>query len=197
MPSTTPSPDRAGAPPTIAEVAGGAVTPDVEEWRDVPGYEGLYAVSDSGQVKSLARTIEGKRSRRVEERLLKPMVAQGGHLQVELRSGGLPRWVPKIHQLVLLAFVGPYPEGMEVRHLDGDPANNRLDNLRYGTRSENMYDRVRHGNHPNANKTHCPEGHPYDAENTYVYPGNGRRGCRVCIKAHAKDYYLRRKGAEQ
>lgn len=55
------------------------------------------------------------------------------------------RYVQSVHVLVLLAFVGPCPEGMECRHLDGNPANNRLDNLCWGTGSENWNDKRRHG----------------------------------------------------
>lgn len=50
-----------------------------------------------------------------------------------------------IHQLVTEAFVGPRPTGSEVRHLDGNPANNRASNLAWGTRRENMADARRHG----------------------------------------------------
>jgi DNA-binding transcriptional regulator YiaG len=49
-----------------------------------------------------------------------------------------------VHRLVMLAFVGPCPAGHEVRHINGDPSDNRLVNLRYGTRSENQKDRARH-----------------------------------------------------
>jgi hypothetical protein len=45
----------------------------------------------------------------------------------------------------MLAFVGPRPPGLEIRHLDGDPGNNALNNLRYGTRSENLVDKSYHG----------------------------------------------------
>jgi hypothetical protein len=64
---------------------------------------------------------------------------------IKLRREGrrLSRFV---HALVLLAFVGSRPAGMETRHLDGDGLNNRLDNLRYGTSKENGEDMVRHGN---------------------------------------------------
>ncbi len=51
----------------------------------------------------------------------------------------------QIHRLVLEAFVGPCPEGMECRHLDGDGTNNRLENLAWGTPKENSADRRRHG----------------------------------------------------
>jgi HNH endonuclease len=54
-----------------------------------------------------------------------------------------------VHRLVLEALVGPAPEGdrVEVRHLDGDPTNNRLANLKWGTNLENALDRIRHGSH--------------------------------------------------
>ncbi len=50
-----------------------------------------------------------------------------------------------VHRLVLEAFVGPCPEGMECRHLDGNPRNNRVENLRWGTHRENRQDMERHG----------------------------------------------------
>lgn len=50
-----------------------------------------------------------------------------------------------VHQLVALTFLGPRPKGQEVRHLDGNPLNNRADNLAYGTRTENIYDVMRIG----------------------------------------------------
>lgn len=89
-----------------------------------------------------------------------------------------------IHGLVLAAFDGPRPDDLETRHLDGNPTNNRLSNLIYGTGTENQLDRVRHGRHENAIKTHCPQGHPYDEANTYRIPSKPRnRYCRACQKA--------------
>jgi hypothetical protein len=79
----------------------------------------------------------------------------------------------------MLAFVGPYPEGMEIRHLDGNPENNALENLKYGTRSQNIQDQIRHGVHHFKSKTHCKHGHPYDEANTY-YCSRGWRQCRQC-----------------
>lgn len=63
---------------------------------------------------------------------------------VNLRRDGKPRPFA-VHALVLEAFVGPRPEGMECRHLDGDPTNNALANLAWGTRAENIADKRRHG----------------------------------------------------
>lgn len=51
----------------------------------------------------------------------------------------------KIHVLVLNAFVGDRPVGLEARHLDGDPTNDHLSNLKWGTQAENYDDRRRHG----------------------------------------------------
>lgn len=90
----------------------------------------------------------------------------------------------KVHRLVLQAFVGPCPDGQQVRHLDGDKENNNLRNLRYGTGAENTADKVRHGTMPQLNVTECPEGHEYTKENTYEY--KGRRTCRECQRARSR-----------
>lgn len=95
------------------------------------------------------------------------------------------------HQAVMLAFVGPRPNGQEIRHLDGDPSNNRRSNLRYGTHAENMRDALDQGTWRNQNlpKTHCPQGHPYDEANTYFHvnkrTGWKNRQCRACRTARA------------
>ena len=103
-----------------------------------------------------------------------------GHLRVKLSLDGAYKGAT-IHRLVLLAFEGPEPDGMEVCHTDGNPANNRLDNLRWGTRGDNLRDRVRHGTHHQAIKTHCPHGHAYTDENTYI-KSDGARMCRACLR---------------
>lgn len=141
--------------------------PETEQWRPVSGFP-AYEVSDLGRVLS---------HRRGKPRLLRMTAAAKGYRLVKLSEAGARRTVA-VHLLVAEAFHGPRPEGQEVRHLDGDPANNRLDNLRYGTRSENTYDAVRHGTHPHASKTQCRQGHAYSPTNTYVY--RGKRHCRPC-----------------
>lgn len=115
-----------------------------EIWKDIPGYEGRYQVSNMGRVKSLERKVRSVNWyshkefwRTVRERILRPSSVRTGHLYVVLGHGksGVP-----VHQLVMRAFVGNPPNGMEVRHLNGDPADNRLENLKYGTRTENILD---------------------------------------------------------
>lgn len=162
----------------------------VEQWRDIPGWEGYYAVSDSGRVKSLARVVHNPASgpMRIRERILRqhprPQGSRprSGHLMVSLTRDGKETSV-YVHRMVLLAFVGPAPEGLIARHLDGDPTNNLLSNLRWGTPSENGLDSVAHGTHHFSRRTHCPVGHEYTLENTYVTRSSNRRRCRTCETA--------------
>jgi len=114
-----------------------------EEWRPIDGHEGAYEVSNQGRVRSLDREVErpnrwgsisiDKRKGRV----LKAVSHQGGHLFVQLGRKN-PHFV---HRLVLAAFVRQRLDGEECRHLDGNPKNNRVENLAWGTRFENMADR--------------------------------------------------------
>lgn len=106
--------------------------------KDVVGYEGLYQVSDDGVVYSTARKCTRGGPRRQSANKV------SGHKFVGLCKGGV-QTSRTVHSLVLEAFVGPAPGGHECRHLDGNPANNRLDNLACGTRAENTADRVLHG----------------------------------------------------
>lgn len=117
----------------------------MEIWKDIPDYEGRYQVSNMGRVKSLKRKVRsvnwysGKEFfRTVPERILKPgRSCKSGHLSVVLEHGGTGK---PVHQLVMRAFVGNPPHGMEVLHINGNPTDNRLENLRYGTRTENILD---------------------------------------------------------
>jgi hypothetical protein len=117
-----------------------------ENWRDVPGYEGAYQVSDLGRVRSLTRNIQVSRYGKLyvvtrRGRVLSPRTHPSGHLTVELGKRGGTQC---IHALVLKAFVGPRPAGEETRHLDGNAQNNRLDNLEYSTPSRNQQDKKWH-----------------------------------------------------
>ena len=119
---------------------------DEETWMPVVGYEGLYAVSNHGRIKSLARIRRSRpgRTANVRERILAPALISNDHWSVTLAKDGI-RTTHWLHILVLTAFDGPCPAGLECRHLDGNPANNRRDNLKWGTPTENAADRDRHG----------------------------------------------------
>lgn len=146
-------------------------THEPEEWRPVVGFEELYKVSDRGRVYSVrtGKFLKAGMNRR--------------HRHVALCDGGEGKSY-RVHRLVMAAFVGPCPDGLEVRHLDDDPDNNHLTNLVYGTRSENTLDRVRNGTHHQAAKTRCKNGHEFTPENTLCRAGGGRR-CRECHRAES------------
>jgi hypothetical protein len=114
-----------------------------EIWKDIPGYEGMYQVSDQGRVKSLPRYYRRK------ELILRPGFNQIGHQIVSLFKNNVRKGYG-IHSLMLLAFVGPPPEeGMVGMHLNDIPDDNRLENLRWGTTSENVRTgRLMLGNNP-------------------------------------------------
>jgi hypothetical protein len=165
-----------------------------ERWADVVGYEGRYQVSDQGRV----RSVPGGRRLGVT---LTPHPAPNGYLAVHLYRDGT-RSTTAVHSLVTAAFIGTCPAGMEVRHLNGDQLDNKITNLTYGTHGQNVDDVVTHGRHYQANKTHCPSGHPYDDENTlHAARPNGRtaRRCRLCredtMRRASQKYELKRKAA--
>lgn len=155
-----------------------------EQWKPIPGWEGCYEVSDQGRVRSLERKTWCPRGagfwRTVGTKTLSPGLVRG-YERVSLQRNGHLENV-SVHRLVLLAFIGPCPEGMEACHNDGDKRNNHLSNLRYDTSSANHLDRNRHGSQPNILKTHCPQGHEYSPENTYWGGKHGNsRKCRKCV----------------
>jgi hypothetical protein len=123
----------------------------IPKWKPVPEFEGIYEVSSAGEVRRLHK--------RGTFRILKPSVTKhGGYHRVDLRREGT-RKPATVHALVLSAFVGPRPAGCVCRHLNGNPQDNRLENLRWGTPQENSADSRIHGtfklgeNHPSAKLT--------------------------------------------
>ncbi len=118
----------------------------MEIWKDVVGYEGLYQVSCRGRVKSLERYAVHSVSGQVlvRERILKQYLSKGHYPRVGLHRGGAAK-TNSVHQLVCEAFIGPQPQGWHARHLNGDPNDNRAENLVYGEVKENYADSVLHG----------------------------------------------------
>lgn len=116
-----------------------------EVWKEVPG-SSYYEISDHGRMGSWNNNSGFGSGRRRERRTLKPKL-HDGYLRVRLCEDEAPDRDVFVHQLVLEAFVGPCPEGMEARHLDGSRDNNHLSNLCWGTRSENQADSIAHGTH--------------------------------------------------
>lgn len=169
-----------------------------EKWATVPETAGYYQASDSGRIRSVDRVIPMSNgvTRRTRGQLIQPSLSTHGYHYVTLRGAAHePRRKVFVHALVLSAFVGPRPSGAVTRHLNGNPTDNRLTNLCWGTQSENLRDRIRHGTDPQAAKTVCPQGHSYDEHNTYLrLTGSYRsRECRACNRAAAARYRDRKK----
>lgn len=102
-----------------------------KEWMPVPGYEGVYAVSNDGDVMSMSYKRTGIPG------LLSPQDNTYGYLKVMLMREG--KWKSfSVHSLVMASFVGPRPYRMDINHLNGDKKDNRVENLQYCTTSENM-----------------------------------------------------------
>lgn len=153
-----------------------------EEWRPVVGAPD-YEVSNLGRVRSLKF---GK------VRVLRPCVNAAGYHNHTLFVDKRPVFTTA-HVLVMAAFVRPRPDGLEVCHWDGNPANNALSNLRYDTPQGNAQDRKRHGRGPGS-KSHCANGHEFTPENTYYYPR--QRVCKTCHKAKTERYLAKRRNSE-
>lgn len=158
-----------------------------EEWRPVVGWEGLYEVSDQGRVRSLDRVVAfGAQQRLVRGRILKGGKTVNGVPFVVLSNGEHVN--RSRHRLVLEAFVGPCPPGMEACHWNDIKTDNRLANLRWDTHAANGRDCVRNGNHKHANKTHCPRNHEYTPENTKRMK-HGGRACMECHRIDGRERY--------
>lgn len=97
-----------------------------EEWRDIPGYEGLYQVSNLGRVKSLYRY----------KKQLKPKISNAGYERVNLFKNKQGKW-HSVHRLVAMTFVENPMNKPEVNHKDECKINNKASNLEWVTRKEN------------------------------------------------------------
>ena len=147
----------------------------VETWRDVVGYEGRYRVSDQGNVWSC-----------LTNKLLHKRPTHKGRLQVTLlpESGKANKQTVYVHRLVLEAFVGPCPDGMECCHYNDIPDDNRLENLRWDTHHANLQDQIRNNGGPaNSRRTHCKNGHEFTPDNiARRTDAPGARRCRECTR---------------
>ncbi len=166
---------------------------DIEEWRPIPGCEG-YEASSIGRIRSVDRVVETVQGpKRYAGTILRPAIAgPSGYLKVQVRRDGVMQ-TRRVHVLVLETFAGPCPHGFEARHLNGYSLDNRIENLCWGTPSENSHDKLEHGTDHNRRKTHCPHGHEYTPENTYLQRGGRGRLCKTCQRNHGAKARLKPK----
>lgn len=112
----------------------------VEAWESVVGFEGYYQVSNSGQVRSVDRTVSHKGATRQKVRsykgqLLTPRQTRG-YVRVSLTKEG-KEWNKQVHRLVAIAFIPNHENKPQVNHIDGVKSNNNVENLEWATSQEN------------------------------------------------------------
>lgn len=163
-----------------------------ERWLSVVGYEGQYEVSDLGRVRSLDRVIWDRNGRcvRLRGKLIKPG-RTGNRVTVALNGKSF-----YVHNLVLIAFVGPCPPGKECCHNTTDSTDNCLSNIRWGTRQDNMFDRGKQGTDYHRNLVTCPRGHELIWPNLRKteWERDGFRKCLACNRAQGEARYAAKKG---
>ncbi|MEU0912178.1 NUMOD4 domain-containing protein [Streptomyces althioticus] len=117
----------------------------MEEWRSIPGFGG-YEASDRGRIRSWRKAGPGVGYRSNHPKVLKPKVDRYGYFALSLSREGV-RVSCTVHRLVYLAFKGLIPDGLVIRHLDGDQTHNVPGNLSLGTVKDNKADSIKHGTH--------------------------------------------------
>jgi hypothetical protein len=116
-------------------------TTALERWLPITGFEGRYEVSGQGRVRALFTGKQGI----VPPRLIGSGCEASGYRRVTLYNAAGGKYRSEVHRIVLNAFVGPCPEGLVCRHLNGKPADCRLVNLRWDTQKANIADTLEHG----------------------------------------------------
>lgn len=110
-----------------------------EIWKDVPGYEGRYQVSNFGNVKTLTREVkEHRRSYIRQGKILNHYHDKDGYYKVKLYNGDASFTSPSVHRLVAETFIGNPDNLPEINHIDGDPSNNHVSNLEFCTKEHNV-----------------------------------------------------------
>lgn len=123
-----------------------------EIWEVIPGFDLLYDASNLGRVRTWATVGRKPKGRVIPTRAKKPRIVRqildsSGRPRVKLRIRGVEKPY-RVHRLVLLAFHGKPQPGYEACHKNDVREDNRLENLYWGTRSQNRHDAIRNGRHP-------------------------------------------------
>ena len=109
-----------------------------EEWRDIPGYEGLYQVSNKGRVKSLEREVNNNGGKRIiKEKILTQYINKRFNYATVMLTKDHEEKNKQVHRLVAEAFIDNPDNKPEVDHFDTNRLNNNVNNLEWTTRKEN------------------------------------------------------------
>jgi len=127
-----------------------------ERWKWIPGYGKHYEISTFGRVRSHHKgrgALGSVISNTFTRYLVNSPFSKNGYLGLHLFKNNTSKGF-YIHRLVLMTFTGPCPKDFQASHLDGDPKNNRLENLKWLSCSENLYHRVGHKTLIQGEKSH-------------------------------------------
>ncbi len=153
-------------------------------WEEIPGFPN-YRIGEDGTFwsnKKPGKSTVNLTNPSPRWRRKKTSVTNGGYYSVYVKICGKKQMWP-IHRVLLAAFVGPCPEGMECRHLDGNPKNNSLSNLAWGTPAENAQDKIRHGTQVEGEKVASAKLTAIDVKTIKIRLDNGEM-----VSVIAKDY---------
>lgn len=134
-----------------------------EEWRDIKGFEGLYVVSNTGKVKALERLVMNNGGlQHKHERILKPHIDRGYKSVVLCKDG---KTYPRaVHRLVAIAFIPNLDNKPNVDHIDTNPSNNNVENLKWVTQKENALNPLTRQHLSSSKKGHKYWGRPLTDE---------------------------------
>ena len=133
---------------------------NTEIWKDIPGYEGLYKISNTGKILSISKTRTGysymakkKINRSYKDRILRPQKI-GNYFGVALTKNGDQKTL-LVHRLVALAFLPNHENMPNINHIDFNTHNNSIDNLEWCTQLENIHHSMNAGRNRKASGENC------------------------------------------
>lgn len=157
-----------------------------EEWRSIEGYEGYYEISNLGRVRSLDRNIVYINGKVIHRKgiYFKLQKDRNGYTIVNLSKEGVTK-TKLVHHLVARSFIENVSGFPNVLHGAAGQKDNSVSNLKWGTQSENMFDKRRDKTNPNSNKLYFNCGHLLKEPNIMPYSLNDPIGqrCRSCSVA--------------
>ena len=158
-----------------------------EVWKDIIGYEGLYQVSDKGRVRSLDKTITQKdgSTRFIKGRIMKTYICKG-YLNVDLVNMDGDKCKYKVHRLVAMTFIPNSENKPCVDHINAVKDDNRADNLRWVTYSENMLNPITRKNN---SESHKDREYPKGEDAPMYGKKHSQESIQKMVEAHGTKVY--------